>query len=94
MWRAALAVWVYGLAVMLLQAIFPENAVSLPDQPLVLSGFPLGFEAIPLCVMYAVLYSDYVEVPQQIKRTRSSSAMAILIVIALLAYNTGYLRHP
>jgi hypothetical protein len=91
-WRAALAMGAYGLVILCLQAIFPEGA-SISDQALTVSGFPLGFDAISLCIIYSVLWSGFLTKSEVAKRTRNSLLMVALGLIAFLAYRAGYWPH-
>jgi len=93
MWRTALAMGAYGLVILCLGAIFPEG-VSPSEQPLIVSGFPLGFDAISLCVIYSVLWSGFLTKSEVAKLTRNSLLMVAFGLIVYLAYRTGYLRHP
>jgi hypothetical protein len=93
MWRTALAIGAYGLVILCLQAIFPEGD-SISQQTLTLSGFPLGFDAISLCVLYSVLWSGVLTKSEVAKRTRNSLLMVAFVLIAFLAYRVGYLRYP
>lgn len=93
MWKAALTLGMYGLVVLCLQAFFPEGA-SFSEQALAISGFPLSFDAIALCIIYSVLWSGYLTKSEVAKRTGKSSLMVLFGVVAFLAYHAGYLRHP
>jgi hypothetical protein len=93
MWKAALTLGVYGLVVLCLQAIFPEGA-SFSEQALAVSGFPLGFDAIALCIIYSVLWSGYLTKSEVAKGTGKSLLMVLFGLVAFLAYHAGYLRHP
>jgi hypothetical protein len=93
MWRAALAMGAYGLVILCLQAVFPEGA-SISEQTLTVSGFPLGFDAISLCVLYSVLWSGYLTKSEVAKRTRNSLLMIALGLVAFLAHRAGYWPHP
>jgi hypothetical protein len=89
MWRAALAIGLYSL----LTFFFPQNA-SLSESPLILSGFPLGFEATGLCVLYSVLWSGYLEKPVVVRRALHSIIIVAVVATVILAYRAGYLHHP
>jgi hypothetical protein len=92
MWKAALTLGMYGIVVFCLQAFFPEGA-SFSQQALAVSGFPLGFDAIALCVIYSVLWSGYLTKSEVARRTGKSLLMVLFGVVAFLAYHAGYLRH-
>ncbi len=93
MWKAALTLGVYSLFVLCLQAFFPEGA-SFSEQALAVSGFPLGFDAIALCIIYSVLWSGYLMKSDIAKGAGKSLLMVLLGIGAFLAYRAGYLRHP
>jgi hypothetical protein len=93
MWKAALTLGVYGLVVLFLQVFFPEGA-SFSEQALAVSGFPLGFDAIALCIIYSVLWSGYLMKSDIAKGAGKSLLMVLLGIVAFLAYRAGYLRHP
>lgn len=92
MWRSALALGAYSLFVLCFQVIFPEGAV-MSDQVLAVSAFPIGFDAIYFCVLYSVLSVGYLERREVIKRAAHSAVIAILGLLASLAYHRGYLDH-
>ena len=93
MWKAALMLGVYGICLVCLMIILPEGP-SLSDQHLTLSGFPLAFDAIFLCVLSSVLWSGYLEESEVIRRALLSLLFVTVGVAAFLAYRAGYLRHP
>jgi hypothetical protein len=93
MWKTALVLGVYSLFVVCLQAIFPEGA-SFSEQALAVSGFPLGFNAIALCIIYSVLWSGYLTKSEVAQGAGKSLLMISLALIAFYAYRAGYLRHP
>jgi len=53
MWKSALVIASYGILTSVTLVIFPPNNVFASS--FVGSGFPLGFEAIPLCILYSAL---------------------------------------
>lgn len=55
--EGSLMLGAYGL----LTAFLPQPGPSLADRILTVSGFPLGFEAVPICILYSVLLKDYLE---------------------------------
>jgi hypothetical protein len=93
MWKAALILGVYGLFILCLQVVFPEGA-SISEQTLAVSGFPLGFDAIYLCMLYSVLWPHYLDKSEVSRRALHSVILVTLGIIAFLAYRAGYLRHP
>jgi hypothetical protein len=54
MWKSAVAIAAYGILTLLTLVISPTN--SLFTSSLVGSGFPLGFEAVPICILYSTLW--------------------------------------
>ena len=88
MWKGALSIGVYGLLTPFLQALFPQG------QSLMWSGFPLGFEAISLCILYSVLWAGYLEQSDVVRRASHSLVIVAVCVIAFLAYRAGYLCRP
>jgi hypothetical protein len=94
MWKAALTLGVYSIVVFCLQVLFPQGGGSLSEQALAVSGFPLGFDAIALCILYSVLWTGYLSKSDVAKGAGKSLLMVFLGVVAFLAYRAGYLRHP
>jgi hypothetical protein len=90
MWKGSLMVGVYGL----LTIFFPQADLSLPDRILTVTGFPLGFEAISICILYSVLRRDYLEKEELARRVLYSILSAATIVTAALLYRAGYLHNP
>lgn len=91
MWKGALGVWVYGVLTMSL-LLFPRLGGW--GQAVMMTGFPLGFEAIPCCVLYPVISQRYLTKPEITRRALRSLGMIALMAAGLLAYRAGYLRHP
>ena len=91
MWKSALGIGLYSLFIACVQVIFAGNA-SFSEQTLAISGFPLGFEAISLCVIYSVLWSDYLQDTDIVQLATHSALFLILGTIALWAYRGGYLH--
>jgi hypothetical protein len=73
--------------------IWPHGP-SLFDRNLIVSGFPLAFDAISLCILSSVLWSGYLERAEVTRRAMYSAAIVSLGVAVFLAYRAGYLRHP
>lgn len=92
MWKGALAVGVYALLIACLQIFFSEGTFS--EQALTVSGFPLAFDAISLCILHSVLWSDYLDKAEVVRRAMHSVAFVTLGVIVFLAYRAGYLHLP
>ena len=89
MWRTALGLGIYVIAMTCLQMfVFPQDP-SLNDQTLVLSGFPLGFQAIAICILHSVLWSDTLGREEFARRAGRSVAMVVLIMVVFLAYHAG-----
>jgi hypothetical protein len=89
MWKGSLMVGAYGL----LTAFLPQAGPSLADRILTVSGFPLGFEAVSICILYSVLSKDHVGKAELRQRTLHSILIAALIVTVVLLYRAGYLHH-
>ena len=83
MWRAALTLGVYGLYLGLLTLIFESASSS--GNALTLSGVPLGFEAISVCILYSVLREGYREKSEVVRRVRYS---IILVAVGCLLYTS------
>jgi len=92
MWKTALAFGLYGIFIAVLQAVFPQGD-SFSEQALTVSGFPLGFDAIALCILCSVLRSDCMEKSEVVRRATLSIVLATVGVILFLAYRAGYLHH-
>jgi hypothetical protein len=93
MWKGSLILGIYGILIAILQTIFPQGP-SFDDQSLTVSGFPLGFEAISICVLYSVLWRGYLEKAEVVRRVLHSLVIVSLGTIVFLAFRAGYLRHP
>ena len=93
MWRGALIVAVYALLITVAQMIFSGGA-SFSEDALAVTGFPLGFDVISLCILHSVLWSDYLEKSEIVRRAMHSVALVALGLIVFLAYRAGYLHHP
>jgi hypothetical protein len=93
MWKGALTFGVYALLIACVESIFSQGT-SLSEQPMTVSGFPLGFDAISLCILRSVLWSGYLEKSEVVRRALHSVAFVSLGVIVFLAYRAGYLHHP
>ncbi len=92
MWKGALTVGVYAILITCVQIFFSEGAFF--ERALIVSGFPLGFDAISLCVLHSVLWTDYLEKSEVVRRAGHSVAFVALGVIVFLAYRAGYLHRP
>lgn len=92
MWKGALTLAVYALVITCVQILFSEGPFF--ERALAVSGFPLGFDAIFLCVLYSVLWSNYLEKSEAVRRAMHSAAFVALGVIVFLAYRAGYLHRP
>jgi len=93
MWKGALILGVYGLLLLCLPAIFPAGP-SLPDETLTVSGVPLGFDAIYICILCSVLWSAYLDKSEVIKRVQKSIIVVAFGAVAFLPYRAGYLPRP
>jgi hypothetical protein len=93
MWISALALAVYGLVAALLQFAFHAGP-DFSDQTLALSAFPLGFETIPICLLYSALWTGFVDRSTLPKRAAASLGLVVFTAIFLAAGRAGYLPHP
>lgn len=91
-WKTALGLALYSAAILLLQMIFSDDP-SFSDHTLMMSGFPIGFNAMVVCIVYPVLRSNYLEDAELIRRVGASIAMVTVCALTLLAYQAGCLRH-
>lgn len=89
MWRTALGLGIYALVTMLL--LF--SPVKFWELPMTLSGVPLGFEAVSICVLYPVVVQRYSSEQDITRRALHSVGMVAIMTVVLLAYQAGYLRH-
>jgi hypothetical protein len=87
MWRAALILGAYVILIAVLQLVGFHFA-------LVISGFPMGFEAIGCCILYSVLWRPIFTDSQVVQRARNSVLFVSFIAVMFLAYRAGYLPHP
>jgi hypothetical protein len=92
MWKGSLILGAYALLIACVQLIFRHDA-ALSGQSLILSGFPIGFDAISLCILHSVLWSGYLEKPEVVRRTLHSVVFVTLGAVLFLAYRAGYLHH-
>ena len=90
MWRAALTLGVYGLYLGLLTLIFESASSS--GNALTLSGVPLGFEAISVCILYSVLREGYREKSEVVRRVRYSIILVAVGVMFRYGWHRGSAR--
>ena len=93
MWRAAVSFGVYALFVVCLRVVFPDGP-SMADETWVITGFPLGFDAINLCILYSVVKAGYLSQSEVLSRARNSALAVAVCIMVTLAYRAGYLPHP
>ena len=93
MWKGALIVGVYAFLIAGAQMVFSGGA-SFSQDALAVSGFPLGFDAISVCILHSVLWSNYLGQSEVVRRAMHSVALVALGLIVFLAYRAGYLHHP
>jgi len=89
MWTGSLLLGLYSL----LTVFFPQGP-SFADRILTISGFPLGFEAISVCILYSVLSRHYLERAEVTRRALHSVIIGCLVAAMFLAFRAGYLRRP
>ncbi len=92
-WMTALGLGLYGILTFCALAISAPKGASLTDMALVLSGFPLGFDAISFCILYSVLWRGYLEGPEVVRRALHSVLFVAFGVTMFMAYRAGYLHH-
>jgi hypothetical protein len=95
-WLRALGIsfGVYGmLAALCRTALFPSSGGP-EDDLLTISAMSLSFNAIFVCIPYAILWTGSVPVVDIIRRSRASFIAAIAVITLLLAERAGYLPHP
>jgi hypothetical protein len=93
MWKAAVSLGVYALFVVCLRVVFPDGP-SMADQTWVITGFPLGFDAINLCILYSVVRAGYLRESEIVSRARNSALVVAACIMVTPAYRAGYLPHP
>jgi|tagenome__1003787_1003787.scaffolds.fasta_scaffold20327263_1 hypothetical protein len=87
MWKGALGLGVYSLLIACVQMFFSARPIV---EQITISGFPLAFDAIFVCILYSVLWADYLQKSELVLRTLESIAFVILIVVLFLGYRAGY----
>ena len=78
----------YSLLIVSVQMFF--SASPFVEQALTISGFPLAFDAISVCVLHSVLWADYLQKSELVRRALESIAFLIVIVVLFLGYRAGY----
>jgi hypothetical protein len=92
MWRSSLVLGLYGLLISCLEVLFSGR--SFFDLHLSTTGFPLGFEAVGLCILYSVLHRNYLEKSELLKRSLISIGWVFFWTIVIIAHHVGYLQRP
>ena len=87
MWRSALALGLYSI-------LFLFRTGSSGQDTLRMLGFPLAFDAISLCVLYAVLRSPRKTESDIVRQSVGSLIMMAVCVSGYMAYKAGYFHHP
>lgn len=83
MWKGSLIAGIYAILI----AVFAPVTVTL-------TGFPIAFEAISICILYSVLSKGYLKKSELVRRSLHSVVMAALICSVILSYRAGYLHPP
>jgi hypothetical protein len=91
MWKSALFLGAYTLLSLFLEAIILRDNF-LTKQSLMLYAFPLGFDAIFICILYSVLYVGYLEESEIVRRAQHSVIFIVFIAIMFIA--ADYLPYP
>jgi hypothetical protein len=93
MWVTAIGVAIYGLAAAFLQFTFPVGS-HFEDQTLAFSAFPLGFEAIDICILYTALRTNFLERTSLPRCAGFSLGLIALTCLMFIAVREGWLPHP
>jgi len=86
---AILGLMIYGAIVAGIQVIFLHGDISLQSNALSGSALPFAFEAMPLSILYSLLYSNSVDEAELINRVRNSVIAMAVCVASLLAVRFG-----
>jgi hypothetical protein len=81
--NSLLAVGAYAVFVFCLQAVFPEG--NGPYQILTVTGVLLVFDTLYLCILYPVLWLDYLDESELRKRSMYSIIFLSVIVLFFIA---------
>jgi hypothetical protein len=84
----------YGGAVAFIQLEFFAGNPTVEYNTLLGSSLPLAFEAMPLGILYFLLWSGSVNDTELINRVRNSAIAFTIGVACVLAWHLGYLPHP
>jgi hypothetical protein len=84
MWMAALILGVYSILIAVLHLVGFHFA-------LVLSGFPMAFEASGCCILWSVLRQPIFTDSQVVRRARNSVLFVSFVAVMFVAYRAGYL---
>jgi len=90
---ATLIFMIYGTVFVFVQVIYFKNSGALEIMALLASGFFLVLESISVCILYSLLWTGLVSVPELTKRIRISLIMLAVCVAVIVAAHTGYLPH-
>ena len=90
---AILGLMIYGAVVAGIQVIFLHGDIALESNALSGSALPLAFEAMPLGILYALVYSNSVDEAELVNRVRNSVIALAVCITFLLAKRFGY-PHP
>jgi hypothetical protein len=90
MWQAALTLGVYALFIAFSVAIF-SDADSTFGSAFAVSGFPLGLEAIYICILFSALSSGCLNKTEIVRKTGKSLIFVSLGVVVFLVYRAGYI---
>ena len=92
MWKLALIVAAYGFSTVFLQAVIPLSQGS-AREALIYFGFPLGFDAVMLCILYSVLWARYLD-DLEINRRVWQSLIVIALFIVLFVARPHWTTSP
>lgn len=82
MWRSAYGIWYYSLLSFVILII----RGNLSHWDYAFSGFPMGFDAMNFCVIYAAIYERYLNESEVARKAVHSIAFGILV---LAMFNLG-----
>jgi hypothetical protein len=88
-----LALVLYGFIGAISQAVFSPHAGG-PGNLFALSSLSLAVDAMPLCILYSIIWGDSVQEGELVKRSSASFVAAIVAIAYLLVDRAGYLPHP
>lgn len=80
----------YGYLVALAQVFFLEGGQAVLEDTVSASAFSLGFEGISFCVIYSFLFSQMLDKPEFIRRSRNSFVLLVVVATIVLVIRSGF----